>query len=88
MSIGTLNNALGYRARRIIHYISAPSTDPLFEEVTITIRHLSADDVTDITRQLEALPNVREAAKVRDSGGDTAQQRGYCPEYCCPRLQI
>jgi putative Mg2+ transporter-C (MgtC) family protein len=64
MSIDTLNNALGYRARRIIRYISSPSTDPLFEEVTITIKRLSADDVTDIIRQLEALPNVREAAKV------------------------
>lgn len=64
MSIDTLNNALGYRARRIIRYISTPSTDPPFEEVTITIKRLSADDVTDIIRQLEALPNVREAAKV------------------------
>jgi hypothetical protein len=64
MSIDTLNNALGYRARRIIRHTSAPSTDPLFEEVTITIKRLSADDVTDIIRQLEALPNVREAARV------------------------
>ena len=64
MSIDTLNNALGYRARRIIRHTSALSTDPLFEEVTITIKRLSADDVTDIIRQLEALPNVREAARV------------------------
>jgi len=64
ISIDTLNNALGYRARRIIRYISAPSTDPLFEEVTITIKRLSAYHVTDIIRQLEALPNVREAARV------------------------
>ena len=59
-----LDNALGYRACRIIPHTSAPSTDPIFEEVTITIKRLAVDDVTDIIRQLEALPNVREAAKV------------------------
>jgi hypothetical protein len=64
MLIDTLNNALGYCACRIIPHASAPAADPLFEEVTITIKRLSADDLTDIIRQLKALPNVCEAAKV------------------------
>jgi putative Mg2+ transporter-C (MgtC) family protein len=64
MSIELLNNALGYRARRIVRYVSGPSSDPQFEEVIITIKRLSADDVADIIRQLEALPEVREAAKI------------------------
>jgi hypothetical protein len=55
---------LGYRARRIVRYVSGPSSDPQFEEVIITIKRLSADDVADIIRQLEALPEVREAAKI------------------------
>jgi putative Mg2+ transporter-C (MgtC) family protein len=64
MSIDLLNQALGYRARRIVRYVSVPSADPQFEEVIITIKRLSADDVADIIRQLEALPEVREAAKI------------------------
>lgn len=63
MSIDTLNNALGYRSRRVTRYVSVPASDPQFEEVTVTLQRLSSTDVTDIVHPLEALPNVREAAK-------------------------
>jgi putative Mg2+ transporter-C (MgtC) family protein len=63
MSIDTLNNAPGYRSRRVTRYVSVPASDPQFEEVTVTLQRLSSTDVTDIVHQLEALPNVREAAK-------------------------
>ncbi|MGA3304621.1 MAG: MgtC/SapB family protein [Stellaceae bacterium] len=64
MSTDILNNALGYRARRVIRYVSVPSADPLFEDVTITVQRLSAADIIDILHQLEALPNVREVAEI------------------------
>jgi putative Mg2+ transporter-C (MgtC) family protein len=67
MSLDILNSALGFRAQRISRYISVPSSDPSIEEVNITIKRLSADDMTDIIRKLAALPNVREAVKVSDS---------------------
>jgi putative Mg2+ transporter-C (MgtC) family protein len=64
MSADIINNALGYRARRITRYVSVPTIDPQFEEVTITLQRLSAADIADIIHQLEALPNVRQAAEV------------------------
>jgi putative Mg2+ transporter-C (MgtC) family protein len=64
MSVDILNNALGYRARRVTRYVSVISTDPQFEEVTITVQRLSANDVTEIIRLLEALPSVRGVAEI------------------------
>jgi putative Mg2+ transporter-C (MgtC) family protein len=64
MSIDILNNALGYRARRVTRYVSVPASDPQFEEITVTLQRLSSADVAEIVQQLEALPNVHEAAKV------------------------
>jgi putative Mg2+ transporter-C (MgtC) family protein len=64
MSADILNTALGYRARRVIRYVSVISTDPQFEEVTITVQRLSANDVTEIMRLIEALPSVRDVAEI------------------------
>jgi putative Mg2+ transporter-C (MgtC) family protein len=64
MSIDTLNNILGYRSRRVTRYVSVLAPDPQYEEVTITLQRLSVDDVAEIVRQLEALPEVHEAARV------------------------
>lgn len=63
MSIDDLNTVLGFRARRIIRYVSAPASDPQFDDVRIIITRLSADDAAEIVQKLEALPNVREAVK-------------------------
>jgi hypothetical protein len=58
MSIDVLNSALGFLSRRINQYVSVSSEDPSIDEVTITIMRLSEDDVADVIRRLEALPNV------------------------------
>lgn len=63
MSLDRLNDALGYRARRIVRYVSSPSENPQFEDVSIVITRLSGEDAAEIVRRLEMLPDVREAAK-------------------------
>ncbi len=63
MSVDVLNQTLGYRARRVTRYISSPSEDSAFDDVSISVAHLSANDIVDIVRQLEALPSVRDVAK-------------------------
>lgn len=64
MSTDTLNDTLGFPARRISRYICVPSADPAFDQVDFTIKRLSTDEMSDIIRKLATLPNVREAAKI------------------------
>jgi putative Mg2+ transporter-C (MgtC) family protein len=61
MSIDVLNQALGYRARRITRYISSRAEDAEFDDITLTITRLSAIDTAEIVEKLRALPDVREA---------------------------
>ena len=63
MSLDVLNIALD-NSHRISRYISVPSSDPSCDEMNITIKRLSAEDMADIVRRLSALPNVREAAMI------------------------
>jgi putative Mg2+ transporter-C (MgtC) family protein len=63
LSIDSLNQALGYRSRRITRYVSSHSEDVEFDDILITVTHLSAADITEIIRQLETLPDVREVTK-------------------------
>src|SRR5258707_8772229 len=67
MSLDTINDVLGFRASRISRFVCVPAADAGFDEVNITIKRLSTDDMTDIVRKLAALPHVREAAKTSDS---------------------
>lgn len=61
LSIDVINQALGYRARRIIRYVSTPAGDGEMDNILITVSRLSVTDVTEIIRQLKTLPDVREA---------------------------
>jgi len=58
ISIDVLNNALGYRARRITRYVSVPSSDADSDSISLSLTRLSADDISEIVRQLKALPGV------------------------------
>jgi putative Mg2+ transporter-C (MgtC) family protein len=67
MSLDTINDALGFSAARISRYVCMAAPDPGFDEVNITIKRLSRDDMAEVVRKLGALPNVREAAKISES---------------------
>jgi len=64
ISLDLLSSALGLSARRISRYISEPSSDPGLDEVHITIKRLSSDDIAEILRKLSSLPDVKEVVKV------------------------
>jgi putative Mg2+ transporter-C (MgtC) family protein len=63
LSIAALDAALGYRARRITRYVSAPSEDPSFDEIAITLTRLSADDIETVIRELRALSSVHDVSQ-------------------------
>ncbi len=65
MSLDLLKDVLGFRARRISQFVCVPSREPSIDEVTITIKRLSNDDMTEIVRKLAATPNVHEATKIQ-----------------------
>ncbi len=62
-SVDALNQALGFRARRVTRYVSLPAEDPNTDEISITLTRLAPDDVSAIIRQLQALPTVREVSQ-------------------------
>jgi putative Mg2+ transporter-C (MgtC) family protein len=63
LSIDALNQALGYRARRITRYVCTRAEDAEFDDILITVTRLSTTDIAEILGQLRALPDVREAAE-------------------------
>jgi len=63
LSIAALDAALGYRARRITRYVSAPSEDAAFDEIAITLTRLSPEDIETIICELRALSSVREVSQ-------------------------
>jgi putative Mg2+ transporter-C (MgtC) family protein len=58
VSIDVLNATLGYRARRIVRYISQQTEDPAVDDIAVTVTRLSAEDIVEIIRLLKALPFV------------------------------
>jgi putative Mg2+ transporter-C (MgtC) family protein len=63
LSIAALDAALGYRARRITRYVSAPSEDADFDEIAVTLSRLSPEDIKTIIRELRAISSVREVSQ-------------------------
>jgi putative Mg2+ transporter-C (MgtC) family protein len=59
LSIGALEAALGYRARRIVKYIAKASDSEGVENVSITIRGLAPRDVDEIERELAQINGVK-----------------------------
>ena len=58
LSLGALETALGYRARRITRYVAHPSDTEGLENITITLTRLSPREVADIEGLLKTLPGV------------------------------
>jgi putative Mg2+ transporter-C (MgtC) family protein len=59
LSLAALENALGYRSRRIVRYISKPSETEGLDSVSITLTRLSPREVAEIETLLKALPGVK-----------------------------
>lgn len=66
MSLVALCKALGLAAGRISKFTCAPNPSSKFDEVDITIKHLSAEGMAEIVGKLEALPIVRDVVKMPD----------------------
>jgi putative Mg2+ transporter-C (MgtC) family protein len=60
ISVEVINQALGYRARRIVRYIAAPCEDPRLDEILISVTRLAERDIDEMVTQLRALDCVRE----------------------------
>ena len=65
MSLDILKDTLGFPGRRISQFVCVASSDPSMDDVTLTIKRLSGDNMAEIIRKLGAMPNVREAVKIR-----------------------
>jgi putative Mg2+ transporter-C (MgtC) family protein len=63
LSIDALDEALGYRARRITRYVASPSDDADYDDILISATRLTATDIDDIIRQLRKLPDIAEVAE-------------------------
>jgi len=63
MSLDALNEALGYRARRITRYVSLPAQDASLDDISIVVTRLAQTDIDEMMQQLEALPYVHDVAK-------------------------
>jgi putative Mg2+ transporter-C (MgtC) family protein len=64
LSLAIINDALGFAPDRISRFVCTPLPDQAFDEVTVTIKRLSAEGMEDTIRKLGSLPGVREASKV------------------------
>jgi putative Mg2+ transporter-C (MgtC) family protein len=58
LSLAALEAALGYRARRITRYVAQPSETEGQESISITLTRLSPGEVSEIEKDLAALPGV------------------------------
>lgn len=60
LPIHILDQTLGYRARRISRYVCNPSEDGEADEIGITLKRLSQEDVGEIVRLLSTLPDIHD----------------------------
>jgi putative Mg2+ transporter-C (MgtC) family protein len=58
LSLGALEAALGYRARRISRYVARPSETAGLESVAITLTRLTPREIEEIENILRTLPGV------------------------------
>jgi putative Mg2+ transporter-C (MgtC) family protein len=63
LPMGTINDAVGYRSRRISLYTSTQSEDPDIDEIGLTLIHVTPEDVTEIVDILKRIPDVREVER-------------------------
>jgi putative Mg2+ transporter-C (MgtC) family protein len=63
MSMGMLDTALGYRARRVTRYVAQPGEDGAHDIVHLTLSRLSDADIAEVVAALKALPNVSDVVE-------------------------
>jgi putative Mg2+ transporter-C (MgtC) family protein len=63
MSVGALDTALGYRARRITRYVAQPGEDGAHDIVHLTLSRLSDADIAEVVAALKGLPNVSDVVE-------------------------
>jgi putative Mg2+ transporter-C (MgtC) family protein len=63
LPIGTINEALGYKARRIVSYVSSQEEDPAFDQIRLKVTRLSSLDLADIIAKLKSMPDVRDVSQ-------------------------
>ena len=64
MSLNALSRTLGVASNRISRFTCAPSSNAKLDEVHVTIKRLTAGDMSEIVRKLKALPTVRDVEKI------------------------
>ncbi len=62
VSIDTLNEALGYRARRITRFVCSPNADGS-DEIRVRFERISTPELLHIATQLEAIPLVHKVVR-------------------------
>jgi putative Mg2+ transporter-C (MgtC) family protein len=62
LSLDVVNSTLGYNARRVTRYVSAPGEEG-GDEIRLTLSRLSASDALEMVERLKKVPGVIEAAK-------------------------
>ncbi len=67
LPMGTINDAVGYRSRRISLYTSTQSEDPDIDEIHLTLANVTPEDVTEVMDILKRIPDVRQ---VEQTGGN------------------
>ena len=67
LSLNELCKVLGLASGRISRFTCTPDPRSKFDEVDITIKHLSSADMAAFSLKLEALPIVRDVVKIPDS---------------------
>jgi putative Mg2+ transporter-C (MgtC) family protein len=60
VSLDVLNQALGYRARRVTRFVCWQTENGESDEVRITMTRLPAGDLPEVMRSIKALPQVHE----------------------------
>lgn len=63
LPMGAINDAVGYRSRRISHYICTQSEDAAFDQIHITLMHVSPEDVTEVMDILKRIPDVQQVER-------------------------
>jgi putative Mg2+ transporter-C (MgtC) family protein len=67
VSVGTLNEALGYRARRITRFVATGAEDPEVDEIRITMTRLPASDISELIKVVKSMPQVKDAVDASES---------------------
>jgi putative Mg2+ transporter-C (MgtC) family protein len=63
LSVQALDAALGYRSKRITRYVASPSEDHGVEDVHLTLKRITPQDIEEIMALLRAMPHVHDVER-------------------------